>query len=142
MVVKNANNVTHHLPVQRLKPLITNDTVHLSYVLDTKTYVGMNKIYIEVNPDNDQPEQYHFNNFAFRNFYVRADSLNPMLDVTFDNMHILNNDIISSKPYIVMKLKDEAKWALLKDTSLMKVQVQYPDGSLHPYQFTNDTLQF
>ena len=66
-------------------------------------------MYLEANPDNDQPEQYHFNNFAYRNLYVKPDSLNPLLDVTFDGVHILNRDIVSSKPDIIIKLKDEAR---------------------------------
>ena len=30
----------------------------------------------------------------------------------------------------------------LNDTSLMKVQIQYPDGSLKTYKFDNDTMRF
>ena len=99
-------------------------------------------LYVEVNPDDDQPEQYHFNNFAFGQFAVKADSLNPLLDVTFDNVHILNHDIVSSKPNILIKLKDEAKWNLLDSSSTMTVQVRFPDGTLRPYSFSPDTLQF
>jgi hypothetical protein len=102
----------------------------------------MNNLYVEVNPDFDQPEQFHFNNFFYRTFTVRADTLNPLLDVTFDNVHILNHDIVSSKPNILIKLKDEAKWYPLNDPSSMKIQVRYPDGSLHPFNFNTDTLQF
>jgi hypothetical protein len=100
-------------------------------------------LYIEVNPDNDQIEQHHFNNFAFRNFFVRVDSLNPMLDVTFDNMHILNNDIVSAKPDILIKMKDEAKWLLLDDTALIKVQVKFPhEVNARTYYFNSDTIRF
>ncbi len=31
---------------------------------------------------------------------------------------------------------------LLKDTSLVTVQVMYPDGSLHNYYFSGDTVRF
>lgn len=69
--------------------------------------------------------------------------MNPLLDVTFDGVHILNNDIVSSKPHIVIKLKDESKWSVLNDTSGIKVQVRYPDGFLRPFYFINsDTLKF
>ena len=102
----------------------------------------MNTINVDVNPDNDQPEQYHFNNFLFKNFYVKVDQTNPLLDVTFDNVHILNEDIVSAKPHILIKLKDESKFLLLNDTSVLKVQLRYPDGSLHPYYFNTDTLRF
>ncbi len=70
------------------------------------------------------------------------DQTNPLLDVTFDNVHILNEDIVSAKPHILIKLKDESKFLLLNDTSVVKVQLRYPDGSLHPYYFNTDTLRF
>ncbi len=85
---------------------------------------------MDVNPANAQPEQYHFNNFLYKNFYVKVDQTNPLLDVTFDNVHILNEDIVSAKPHILIKLKDESKFLLLKDTSVLQVQLRYPDGSL------------
>ena len=110
--------------------------------INTVIFQGLNTIYLEVNPDKDQLEQYHFNNFVYRNFYVKPDSLNPLLDVTFDGVHILNKDIVSSKPVIIIKLKDEAKWMILDDTSLMKLQISYPNGSLRRFFFNNDTLRF
>jgi hypothetical protein len=131
MIVTDANNVKHVLPVPRHKPLNGNDTIHIQYKLDTRLFAGLNSLYVDVNPDNDQLEQYHFNNFAYRSFFVNIDSLNPMLDVTFDNMHILNNDIVSSKPSILIKLIDEARWRLLDDTSLIKVQVKFPGNVTH-----------
>ncbi|KAA9039250.1 hypothetical protein FW778_10490 [Ginsengibacter hankyongi] len=136
------NNVTHLLPLHKVKPLISGDTIKLQYDIDTKAFSGPNTLHVDFNPDNDQPEQYHFNNFLFRNFYVKADKFNPLLDVTFDGVHILNRDIVSARPHIVVKLKDESKFLSLNDTSLMKVQIQYPDGSLKTYNFDNDTLRF
>ncbi len=136
------NNVTHIIPYPKTKPLISGDTIKIVYNIDTKNYPGLNTINVDVNPANDQPEQYHFNNFLFKNFYVNVDQTNPLLDVTFDNVHILNEDIVSAKPHILIKLKDESKFLLLNDTSVLKVQLRYPDGSLHPYYFTNDTLRF
>lgn len=49
------------------------------------------------------------------------------MDVTFDGVHILNRDIVSSKPAIVIKLKDESRFLALKDTSLLTVKIRYPD---------------
>jgi hypothetical protein len=143
IVITDANNVAHLLPIPRHKPLNGNDTIHIQYRIDTRLFSGINNLYIDVNPDNDQIEQFHFNNFAYRSFFVRVDSLNPLLDVTFDNIHILNNDIVSAKPDILIKLKDEAKWQLLDDTSLIKVQVKFPgESSARSYFFNNDTLNF
>ena len=141
-VVIDANNVTHILPLQRRKPLVSGDTIKINYDIDTKNYPGMNTLLVDFNPDNDQPEQFHSNNFLYRNFYVRADKFNPLLDVTFDGVHILNRDIVSSRPHIVVKLKDESKFLSLNDTSLIKVQIQSQDGTLTTYHFDNDTMRF
>lgn len=142
LTVIDKNNVTHVLSVPRQKPLIAGDSITLKYDLDTKNYPGLNTLYIDFNPDNDQPEQYLFNNFLYQNFYVRTDNFNPTLDVTFDGVHILNKDIVSARPHILIKLKDENKSLALNDTSLLKVQIQNPDGSLHAYRFDNDTMRF
>ncbi|HEX9510934.1 MAG TPA: C25 family cysteine peptidase [Puia sp.] len=136
------NNVTHTIVLPRKKPLISGDTLTVSYRLDTKNYPGANTIYLDINPDNDQPEQYHFNNFLYKSFYVKSDNRNPLMDVTFDNVHILNNDIVSAKPHIQIKLKSQSQYLLLTDTSLITVQVKFPDGSLHNYGFNSDTLRF
>jgi hypothetical protein len=144
VVVTDRLNRTHvfNYP-NRFRKLNGNpDTLLVSYPVDTRLLTGANNMYVEINPDNDQPEQYHFNNFFYKNFYVRGDTLNPLLDVTFDNVHILNGDIVSAKPSILIKLRDEAKWYPINDPSSMKIQVRYPDGSLHPYNFNTDTLQF
>ncbi|MDZ4794884.1 MAG: C25 family cysteine peptidase [Bacteroidota bacterium] len=145
MVITDRNNVPHIIPIPRRRPLLTaapNDTLHLGALINTTTFPGVNTMYLEANPDNDQLEQYHFNNFAYRTIYVKPDSLNPLLDVTFDGVHILNRDIISSKPDIVIKLKDEARWLVLDDTSLLTLQVRYPNATLRRFYFNNDTVQF
>ncbi len=142
MTVTDKSNNTFAVPIPRKRPLPVNDTLQIGALINTTALSGRNILFIEANPDNDQKEQYHFNNFAFRNLFVKADSLNPLLDVTFDGQHILNRDIVSSKPSIVVKLKDEAKWLILDDTSLVTVRVRFPNGTLKRYYFSNDTLRF
>lgn len=144
IVVIDKDNVSHQLSLAKRKPLISGDTLSFSYTIDTKDYAGMNTLLVDFNPDNDQPEQFHYNNFLYRNFYVKPDKINPLLDVTFDGMHILNRDIISAKPRIQIKLKDEAKYMLLNDTSLFTVQVRFPDPNktLRTFAIDNDTLKF
>ncbi len=141
LVITDKNNVPHVI-LSKGKPLISDDTLMITYTIDTRNYIGMNTLFVDVNPDNDQPEQYHFNNFIFKNFFVKGDYYNPLLDVTFDGVHILNRDIVSARPHIVIKLKDENKFLALNDTSLIKVEIRYPDGSLRSYRFDNDTLRF
>ena len=144
MIVTNSNNVQNEIsPQQRFRPLISGDTLHVRNLTLTSGLSGQNTFYLDVNPDNDQPEQFHFNNFMYRNFYVRSDRTNPILDVTFDGVHILNRDIVASKPHIIIKLKDESKWLLLDDTTGAKIEVRYPNGVKRSFFFnTNDTLKF
>jgi hypothetical protein len=142
LVITDRNNVPHIIPTPRKRPLLVNDTLRIGALINTATLPGVNTMYIEANPDNDQPEQYHFNNFAYRNLYVKPDSLNPLLDVTFDGVHILNRDVVSSKPGIIIKLKDETRWMILDDTTLLTLQVRYPNGSLRRFYFNNDTARF
>ncbi len=147
MVITDRNNVPHIIPLSKRRPLLTSssapaDTLHIGALVNTTTLAGNNMLFLEANPDNDQLEQHHFNNFAYRSLYVRPDSLDPLLDVTFDGVHILNRDIVSAKPDILIKLKDEARWMVLNDTSLLTLQVRYPNGSLRRFYFNSDTVQF
>ncbi len=140
--VTDANNANQTFYVPKLKALQPGDTAIIRAVLDTRTLSGLNTLVLDVNPGNDQPEQQHTNNVLFADLYVSADKFNPLLDVTFDAVHILNRDIVSSRPNILIKLKDESRFLALKDTSLIKLQVRYPDGTLHNYHFNGDTMRF
>jgi hypothetical protein len=145
LTITDKNNIDHIVPIPRQKKLLTttpNDTIMLNVPIDTRALSGHNFLFVNFNPDNDQPEQHVFNNFAFRNLYVRPDSLHPFLDVTFDGVHILNRDIVSAKPDIVIKLKDEAKWMVLNDSSLLELRVKYPNGATRIFKPGNDTLRF
>jgi hypothetical protein len=141
-IITDRNNVPHTINIPKGKPLQSGDTLTVNYTIDTKNYYGLNTLFVEVNPNNDQPEQYHFNNFIYKNFLVKGDDFNPLLDVTFDGVHILNRDIVSARPHILIKLKDESKFLALSDTSYLKVQLRLPDGTLKSYKFDNDTMRF
>ncbi len=142
LTIIDNNNVTHVIQIPKQKPLVSGDTITIHYDIDTKNYPGQNTIFVDFNPNYAQPEQYLFNNFMYTNFYVKSDKYNPLLDVTFDGVHILNRDIVSAKPHILINLKDESQSNALNDTSLLNVQVIYPDGSFHTYHFDNDTMKF
>ena len=143
MTVTDPLNNTKVVFDGKRKPIKTvGDTILVDYTLDTKNLVGDNSVYINFNPDNAQPEQYMFNNYLNKNIYVRPDTYAPNLDVTFDGLHILNKDIVSPKPTILVKLKDDSKFLALNDTSLFSVKLRYPDGSIKAIKFDNDTLLF
>jgi hypothetical protein len=140
--VTDRQNIVHDIPIPRLRAIPGRDTAIIQALIPTASLPGVNTVFLEVNPEWDQPEQYHFNNIAIRNFYVRPDSTDPTLDVTFDGAHIMNQDIVSAQPAIQMQLNDNSRWMLLNDTALITVQVRYPNGQLRRFYFQGDTLQF
>ena len=139
-IITDRNNVAHLVDIPQRKALIAGDTLTVTYSIDTKNYPGANTLFVEFNPDNHQPEQLHYNNILYKGFFVREDNYNPLLDVTFDGVHILNKDIVASKPGVMIKLKDESRFLELKDTALMKVQVRFPDQTLHDYHFGDSMI--
>lgn len=105
------------------------DIMHLKLTqpINSSNYNGLNKIFIEANPNDDQLEQFHFNNYAEIDFKTIGDNVNPLLDVTFDGQHIFNGDIVSSKPAILVTLKDENPYLALNDTALVNLYLKYPN---------------
>ncbi len=106
--------------------------------------VGNNIFWIYVNPLNNvryQKEQQQFNNIGRFSFKVNKDITNPLLDVTFDGVRILNGDIVSAKPHIQITLKDENKFLALNDTSAFKVYLQAPNNNQQQLFFAKE-LQF
>ena len=142
MTITDNSNVTHTIALPKTKPLVSGDTVKLVYPITTQNFSGNNTIYLDFNPNYAQMEQYLFNNFLYKSFNITGENRNPQLDVTFDNVHILNDDIVSARPHIQIRLKSLAQYILITDTSSVGVSLKYPDGSVHTYTYSNDTLRF
>ncbi len=121
------NNTTQTIGAFRYKPLVGKDTLHANFQFDPKSFPGSNYLFIEANPDNDQPEQYHPNNLGYLKLQVNTDDKNPLLDVTFDGRHILDKDLVSAKPMIKIVLRDENNFLRLDDTSSFKLSIKYPN---------------
>jgi hypothetical protein len=127
--VLDKNNQMHVIPYARQKPLLADSVLIAEIEFSSYGYPGLNYLLVDVNPNNDQLEKHHFNNVAQLPFFVGVDRINPILDVTFDGVHILNGDIVSPKPEIVIELTDENKYLALDDTSQYAIYIKYPDGS-------------
>lgn len=54
----------------KIAPLPGTDSVIISYNVPALGLDGKNELFLDINPDNDQPEQFHYNNVLFRNFWV------------------------------------------------------------------------
>ena len=139
--IKTASNFDSIINIPNGKILIAGDTLVASYIIPSEKYPGKNTLLVDFNPNYAQPEQARFNNILYKDFFVKSDPFNPLLDVTFDGVHILSSDIVASKPAILIKLKDENRFLALKDTGLIKVQLRYPDQTLRTISF-GDTMRF
>ena len=68
------NNLLQEIPVSNTKPLAPGDTVLISFKTNvTSLPTGKYNLYLDVNPDDDQPEQYHFNNFFYKYIFIERE---------------------------------------------------------------------
>ncbi len=134
------------LEYPRQAPLLAGATLIDTLYFDTEQLEGANAIWIEVNPIDrttgqaDQPEQTHFNNIMRVPFEVGVDNINPVLDVTFDGLHIINGEVVSPMPEILITLKDENPFLLLdqpSDTASFKIFLALPGGDFKPVHFSS-----
>ena len=125
-------------------PLIARDSLIIKFTHSTDNMTGSYSLFIDVNPEDTlwQPEGYHFNNVSLFNFYVKADKTNPLLDVTFDGVHILDGDIVSAKPEILISLNDENKFKPIIDTSGFELYLTDPISNKKRVYFSNSNTDY
>lgn len=153
--IQDANQGKHFVPYNRQDSLRVAQVIRDTIEFSTLGLSGLNSLWMEVNPYvngmliTDQPEQFHYNNLLQIPFYVSKDKINPILDVTFDGIHILNGDIISPKSEIVISLKDENPWLVMNDisdTTLFGIYLTDPTGTQKRIHFMdgngNSVLQW
>jgi hypothetical protein len=142
--IVDANNVVHDYYKMK-PPLLIGDTIIDTFMVVNSNFPGMNNFYIEANPYtiDHQLEEFHFNNIASRMLMVNPDKLNPLLDVTFDGIHIMDGDIVSAKPFVSIQLKDENVLRLIDDTSDFELYLRYPGQSMGTkINFSNPWVTF
>jgi hypothetical protein len=143
------------IPYSIQDSLLVGEVLIDTVFFDTRFLRGENTLWVEVNPLNPetgmthQPEQTRFNNILRIPFVVTGDEENPILDVTFDGIHIINGEVVSPNPEVLIALKDENPFLIMDepaDTSLFKVFIAEPDGNLERVFFTNsigeEVMQF
>ncbi len=153
--VVNASGQRRTVHARRNAPLPAGSVLMDTIRFSTEGLGGANTLIIEANPVDsatgryDQLEQYHFNNIAQLRFTVDMDNVNPLLDVTFDGVHILDGDIVSARPEILVTLDDENPVLLMdqpSDTINFKVFLTEPGGAVERVYFRdgsgNEVMRF
>ncbi|MFZ1322532.1 MAG: C25 family cysteine peptidase [Ignavibacteria bacterium] len=86
-------------------------------------------LYFESEVLGDYNELFTYNNKAITQFIIQGDSLNPIINVTYDGVQIVNGDYIQSTPNIVLEFLDDSRM-VINDTSNVRV---FLDNKYVPY---------
>lgn len=113
-----------HTDYQRLAPLTAGNSLELNYEYTNEDNLGINQFIVEINPNKDQVERYEFNNTGVLSYSVQGDRINPILDLTFDGMRILDGDIVSPTPHIRIELRDENQYLRLNSMSSFEISLK------------------
>jgi hypothetical protein len=144
--IEDNNKAKFPLPQKsKSRPFVPGQIFVDTIKVNSYQFKGNNALWIYVNPTQNakyQNEQTQFNNIGRFAFKVNPDVTNPLLDVTFDGVRILNGDIVSAKPNILITLKDENKFLALNDTSAFTIFLQSPNQSLQQRIYFGQNLQF
>lgn len=110
----------------RLPALKPDSTAFFRYPrFSTLGKAGSNRLSAFVNP-RILPEEYYENNGLSIPFRVIADQIQPVLDVTFDGIKIMNGDFVGQSPVIGISLKDENRFLIKRDTAGMSLFLTRP----------------
>ena len=119
---KNNQTTSEMIDVPSLLP---GESTSIRYENETFDKKGNYSLFVELNP-NIKPEDQFENNTGVLEFFIQSDELNPLLDITFDGVHIQDGDLVSAKPFIELSLKDENEYFALDDTSNISLFIKYP----------------
>ncbi len=93
--------------------IIADSSAQSNYVINTSPLLFENKVKIIAQLEG--PEYFTFNNKIERKFFVSRDSTNPNFNITFDGRELIDGDIISSNPKVVMTLEDNSPLPLTEN---------------------------
>ena len=85
---------------------------------------------VHIDPDNTIAESETSNNILLKKYCLLDDVIDPVIDVTFDGIRIMDGDIVSPTPLIRIDLNDENSNRFISDTSAFSVRLRLPDGNL------------
>ena len=130
------DNTTQELlfTISHIEP---HTSVPVEFEKVTSEMGGQYRVLMDVNSGQSIPENDYNNNIGILPLFVERDGLNPVLDVTFDGLHILDGDLVASRPLIAIRLHDENQFLRLDDTSSFAIFLKYP-SELQPRRISFD----
>lgn len=137
-----ANNVSQAIECPDLNALDGFSDSELTFSFETTGLSGNNILQIELNPQPSFNEKYYFNNLLEQPFFVENDLINPIVDVSFDGVNIMHNELVSSQPDILIQIRDENTVQALMDTSIAEIFLTYPSGAMEQISLDDPAITF
>lgn len=141
VMVTDENNQVSVL-TQRRPPLAAGASDRVTFDLPTENRENKLRIQLTLNPDGDQPEHLLFNNVLLANLGVETDRIAPDMKVYFDGRLIRDGELVSSKPEILIQLRDENPVRRLNDTSAYLITLRRPDGRSETIRMSDSRVDF
>ncbi|CAN5730149.1 hypothetical protein BH10BAC2_BH10BAC2_15920 [soil metagenome] len=119
LVLYDKNNGAHPFLLPKTRTLAADDTLHVAFLVNvTDLPEGIYNLYIEVNPDKDQPEQYHYNNALYQYIKInRSAKVLPVRLLDFTASPVNNNA--------------KLEWTVTNEYNIADYQVEFSaDGRL------------
>ncbi|OON68628.1 C25 family cysteine peptidase [Hymenobacter sp. CRA2] len=108
--------------------------------VDVRRYSGDVTVRVDAN-SRQLPELITYNNTLNLSFTAPSVTVPPVLDVAFDGQHILNGDIVSASPEILVDVKYEDKRRPIKDPTRVQVYLTRPGSAVaQQIDMTNQSL--
>ncbi len=130
--IKDANNNLQPIRLETLPLIKAGETQEVVFETDTKNLNGTNYLDVTINKGMVQLEKMAFNNRMTLPFFVKKDQVNPIIDVTFDGRHILDGELVSAKPEILVRLTDDNVFLPLNQAEDFDIMFRCPDENGEP----------
>ncbi len=104
----------------RLDEIAAGDSKPFKAMIPSSDLDGEVRFRILVDADDEIPEINETNNTVSTNIWVERDTLRPEIRITFDGRAVAVNEFVSSKPEIVVEVRDLAR-VELQDTSRVTI---------------------
>jgi hypothetical protein len=93
-----------------------NNFINYSAVWNTAGQVGTKQLLIEIDPEDKKNELSETNNLVTRKVIVLADTIEPQIEVTYDDKTIISQDYVSPDPEILIRVYDNSPAVIQNDT--------------------------
>jgi len=127
----------------RIRSPKRNEQTYFRVLINSLEFLGENRMTVTVNP-RLQAEQVYENNTLQVRFRTKPDDINPVLDVAIDGRQIMDGEIVSPEPFIVITLKDENKRLIKRDTTGWDIRIglNIPNAEMRRINFNDPNLNW